>query len=89
MAIHSVLAALFGLVFAGLIAPMRARPGLIVWGALIYGGLVYVVDFQVLARYVPEFAALLKATNQPMVLAVHLVFGAVLAALLVAWPTRR
>jgi hypothetical protein len=89
MVIHSLLSALFGLVFAAGVAPMRGRAsGSILWAGLIYGGLIYAVDFQVLARFVPQFSALLNATNQPLVLAVHLVFGAMLAALLVAWPAR-
>ncbi|WP_219419518.1 hypothetical protein [Pseudonocardia nigra] len=85
MAIHSVLSALLGLVFAALVAPalMRNRSaGWLVWAGLIYGGLVYVVDFQILSRFVGQFSAFLAATNQPLELAVHLVFGAVLAALL-------
>jgi hypothetical protein len=88
MLIHSVLAALFGLIFAAGIAPLRGRAsGLILWAGLIYGGLLYLIDFQVLARVVPQFSAFLKATNQPFELTVHLVFGAVLAALLLTWPT--
>lgn len=90
MAIHSILSALFGLVFAALVASMmRSRPaGWLPWAGLLYGGLLYVVDFQVLSRFVPQFSALLKGTNQPLELAVHLVFGAVLAALLASWPSR-
>jgi hypothetical protein len=87
MAIHSLLAALFGLVFAAAIAPLRTRSGgWMLWAGLIYGGLVYAIDFQVFARFVPQFSAL-QNINQPFVLAVHLVFGALLAALLSVWPT--
>lgn len=83
MAIHSVLAALFGLVFAILVSPMRNRSaGWVLWAGLLYGGVIYIVDFQVLSRFVPQFSAFLAVTNQPLELAVHLVFGAVLAALL-------
>lgn len=90
MVIHSVLAALFGLVFAALVAPMLRNhsAGWLLWAGLTYGGILYVVDFQVLSRFVPQFSALLQVTNQPLELAVHLVFGAVLAALLASWPTR-
>jgi hypothetical protein len=89
MAIHSLLSALFGLVFAAGVAPMRGgASGSIMWTGLLYGGLIYVVDFQILARFVPQFSAFLQATNQPFEVAVHLVFGAVLAALLATWATR-
>jgi hypothetical protein len=88
MAIHSVLSALFGLVFAAGVAPMRGSSGWLLWAGLIYGGLVYAIDFQVLSRFVPQFSAFLQATNQPFELTVHLVFGAVLAALLAAWAAR-
>jgi hypothetical protein len=47
-----------------------------------FGGAVYVVDFQIFARNVGYFSALVETTNQPLELAAHLVFGAVLAALL-------
>jgi vacuolar-type H+-ATPase subunit I/STV1 len=89
MAIHSVLSALFGLVFAAAVAPRRGSSGgSIIWAGLIFGGLIYIIDFQVLSRFVPQFSAFLQATNQPFEVTVHLVFGAVLAALLAAWPTR-
>lgn len=91
MVIHSALAALLGVLFAVLLAGLRGRSrGLLVWAGLIYGAAVYFVDFQVLARIVPQFDAF-RMTNQPFELAVHLVFGAVLAALLTAGfgPLRR
>lgn len=90
MVIHSVLSALFGLVLAAFLARMRANrsAGWLLWAGLLSGGLIYVVDFQVLSRFVPQFSAFLKVTNQPFELAVHLAFGAVLAALLASWPAR-
>jgi hypothetical protein len=48
---------------------------------LLFGGVVYVIDIQIFARNVGYFSAF-QATNQPLELAAHLVFGAVLAALL-------
>ncbi|SDY05117.1 hypothetical protein SAMN05661080_02144 [Modestobacter sp. DSM 44400] len=89
MLIHSLLSGIFGLVFAALIASMRRRTshGALLWAGLIYAGLIYIVDFQVLARFIHQFSAL-RATNQPLELAAHLVFGAVLVALLALWAPR-
>ncbi len=84
MAIHSVLSALLGLVFAALTVKIRDNAQLALYG-LIYGGLVYVVDFVILAQVVPQFKAF-TMTNQPLELAVHLVFGAVLVLFLLRLP---
>jgi hypothetical protein len=90
MAVHVVLSVVFGLVFAVLLAPLRRRSaGWLAWAGLLFGGVVYLVDFQVLARFVPWFSAFLQGTNQPFELAAHLVFGAVLAALLLLAKPRR
>jgi hypothetical protein len=77
MAIHSVLSAILGIIFAALLIRMN-RSGLLLTGGLIFGGIVYVVDFQILARFVHQLHSF-RMTNQPLELAVHLVFGAVLA----------
>lgn len=89
MVIHSVLAALFGLVFAALTGPLRGTQpaGRLLWAGLLYGGLVYAVNFQVLARFIEYWGAFL-GVNQPFELTVHLVFGAVTAALLALLPAR-
>jgi hypothetical protein len=80
--VHAVLSAVFGLVFAALLLPLRRRSaGWFAWAGLLFGGAVYLVDFQVFARSVPWFSAF-RTTNQPLELAAHLVFGSVLAALL-------
>ena len=91
MVVHSVLAAVLGLLFVALLLPLRRRSaGWLQWAGLLYGAAVYIVGFQVLARAVPGLSALLEGTNQPFELAAHLVFGAVLAALvLLAKPARR
>jgi hypothetical protein len=82
MVVHSLLAAVLGLLFTALLVPIRRRSaGWLIWAGLIFGAAVYIVDFQVLARAVPRFSAFPQATNQPFELAAHLVFGAVLAAL--------
>ncbi len=83
MVVHAVLSVLFGLLLAAALAPLRRRSaGWFAWAGLLFGGAVYVVDFQIFARNVGYFSALLETTNQPLELASHLVFGAVLAALL-------
>jgi hypothetical protein len=81
MAIHSALAALFGAVFAFLTYPVRRYSRLVAVAGIVYGGLVYRIDFQVLARYVHQFHALFLA-SQPLVLAVHLFYGGLVAAVL-------
>lgn len=92
MVVHSILSALFGLGLGILVllAARRRRPsaGWLLWVGLIYGGAVYAVDFQVFSRYLHQFSAFLEVTNQPFELSVHLVFGAVLAALLTPWTAR-
>lgn len=75
MLIHSVLSAFFGVGLALLTAPVRRNRSIAVAGVL-YGALVYAVNFQVLARFIHQFKALLAGPNQPMVFTVHLVFGA-------------
>jgi hypothetical protein len=82
MLIHSLFAALLGLIFAALLAPLRRRSaGWLVWAGVLYGVAIYLVDFQVLARAVPQFSAFL-ALPQPFAAATHVVFGALLAALI-------
>lgn len=80
MALHSVLSAVFGALFAGLTVPVRA-PGPLLLGGLVFGGAIYVVNFLVLAPLVMQFKAF-TTTSQPLELAVHLVFGAVLVLFL-------
>lgn len=87
-AIHSVLSAAFGVGFVILTFLIR-RNGLLAAAGLIYGGLLYAVDFQILSRFIPYFSAVLKATNQPFELSVHMVFGALLAVLVARRQTDR
>ena len=86
MAIHAVLSAIFGLIFAILTAAIRSAT-LVAFAGLIYGAAIYIVDFQVLARIIPQFSAF-RTANQPFEAAVHLVFGAVLAVLLLIGARR-
>jgi hypothetical protein len=83
MVVHAALSVLFGLLFAAALAPLRRRSaGWLTWAGLLFGGALYLVDFQVFARNVKYFSAFQDATSQPFELATHLVFGAVLAALM-------
>jgi hypothetical protein len=79
---HFVLSLLLGLVFAALTYPW-ANAGVMAFAGLLYGGLIYLINFQVLSRYVDYWSAFLKGTNQPFELAAHLTFGAVLALFLI------
>lgn len=85
MAAHAVLSAAFGLAFVVLTA-MVGNDGTLMASGLLYGGLIYVVDVQILARFVGQFEP--PMTNQPFLLATHLVFGGVLALFLLR-PQRR
>ena len=79
MAIHSALSVVLGLIFAAIVMSGRVRDAReVVLAGLIYGGVVYAINFQVLARFVGQFSAF-QRSNQPFELAIHLVFGAVLA----------
>lgn len=85
MALHAVLSAAFGILFVVLTA-MVGNNGTLMASGLLYGGVIYVFDFQILARFVGEFEP--PMTNQPFLLATHLVFGGVLA-LFVLRPQRQ
>jgi hypothetical protein len=86
MAIHSVLSALFGLVFAIFTSWIRSA-SLVALAGLVCGAVIYIVDFQILARVVSQFSAF-RTTDQPFEAAVHLVFGAVLAVLILLGARR-
>lgn len=76
--VHAVLSVLFGLIFALLTHPWGTGTVAALAG-LVYGGAIYVVNFQLLSRFVEHWGAFLDGTNQPFEVAVHLVFGALLA----------
>lgn len=75
LAVHLVLSALLGVGFA-LVVPMLRTNGAVALAGTIYGGLLCVVNFLVLAPLV--FTAFQDA-NQPFELLAHLVFGTLLA----------
>lgn len=86
MAIHCALSVVFGVIFAGLTALVRGNGTLMAVGFL-YGGIVYAINFHVFARFLDIFSNF-RGANQPFELAVHLVFGGVLAMFLLR-PRRR
>lgn len=74
MAIHPFLSVVFGVGLAVLVLPLVSQRAVAVTG-LLYGGVVYAVNFQLLARFVGHFGALLAGPNQAVVLSLHFVFG--------------
>jgi hypothetical protein len=78
MAVHSVLSALFGVGFAVLTQPVRANNAMLAMAGLLYGGALYAINIEILARFVPQFSVLFM-TNHPFELAIHFFFGALLA----------
>jgi hypothetical protein len=85
LVVHAVLSALFGVVFAFLVRRLRTN-GAVALTGLAYGALLYVVNFQILARV--AFTTF-KMANQPFELVVHIVFGALLALALFSSGARR
>jgi uncharacterized membrane protein YagU involved in acid resistance len=83
--VHLVLSIAFGLVFA-LIARRLRTNGEVAVAGLVYGGLLYLVNFQILARIWFET---FKMANQPFEVVVHIVFGALLAVALYNSGPRR
>lgn len=86
MAIHCVLSVVFGMIFAGFTALTRGN-GTLMAAGFLYGGIIYAIDFHIFARFVDQFAGF-RGMNQPFELAVHLVFGGVLALFLLRRPQR-
>lgn len=86
MALHAALSAFFGMLLAAFTALVRGN-GMLIASGLLFGGIIYVINFQVLARFVGQFAAF-RATNQPFEVACHLVFGALTALFLIHPPKR-
>ncbi|MEU3048072.1 hypothetical protein ABZ705_16400 [Streptomyces sp. NPDC006984] len=74
LVLHMVLSMAFGMAFAVLTARVRTNGALAVAG-LAWGGVLYVLNFQFLARTAfPTFSM----ANQPFELVAHLVFGVLL-----------
>lgn len=84
--LHVAISIVLGLIFALVTAGFRSAI-FVAFAGLVFGAVVYVVDFQVLARQVGQFSAF-RMTNQPFEAAAHLVFGAVLAVLVLIGARR-
>lgn len=86
MAIHSALSVLLGMIFAALTALVRGN-GMLMTAGFLFGGIVYAINFHILARFLDVFANF-RGANQPFELAIHLVFGGILALFLLRRPRR-
>ena len=84
--VHSVLAAAFGMIFA-LAVPVFGNNGTLALAGGIYGALLYVVNFQLIARAGIE--RFLEGPNQPFELVIHIVFGHLLAVAFYSAGRRR
>lgn len=87
---HVTLSLIFGIVFS-LIAPLLRNAVALIGGGLLYGLLLYVVNFQVFGRLFFPWFVNPQGPNQIFELIIHpLAFGLVLVPffLAVAWPHR-
>jgi uncharacterized membrane protein YagU involved in acid resistance len=73
--VHLVLSALFGMLFALAVPRLRSN-GTVALAGTLYGALLYVVNFLVLA---PLAFTVFKMANQPFELSAHIVFGTLLS----------
>lgn len=73
--VHLVLSMAFGIVFA-LLVPMLRTNGTVALAGTVYGALLYVVNFLVLA---PLIFTVFRDANQPFELFAHIVFGTLLS----------
>lgn len=73
--VHGALSVVFGILFA-LVAPLFRTNGTVALAGIVYGALLYVLNFLVLA---PIAFPIFKMANQPFELAIHIVFGALLS----------
>jgi tetrahydromethanopterin S-methyltransferase subunit G len=80
MAIHMMLSAVFGLVFAFVVAHTSWSSGAIVGAATAYGLLLWIVNVVIIdANFIP---AGLSLAPTPLMIVVHLVYGLVLGLVL-------
>lgn len=75
VAVHLVLSALFGVVFA-LLVPLLRTNGTVALAGLVYGVGLYVVNFLILA---PLVFTVFQGANQPFELFAHAVYGSLLS----------
>ncbi len=80
LAVHLVLSAAFGVIFAAGASRLRT-PGAVAAAGVAYGAALYLLNFKVLS---PALFKTFEMANQPFELVVHVAFGALLSlALLV------
>ncbi len=83
--VHLVLSALFGMVFA-LVVPMFRTNGTVALAGGLYGALLFVVNFLIIPEvWLDQF----QMPNKGFELAIHIVFGHVLAVAFYSSGTRR
>ncbi len=85
LAVHGVLSVAFALVFAVAASRLRTN-GTVALAGIAYGALLYVVNFLILA---PLAFPIFKMANQPFELAIHIVFGALVAVAFFSSGIRR
>ncbi len=84
LAVHLVLSAGFGVVFAVIASRLRTA-GTLATAGVAYGAALYLVNFKVLS---PTLFTTFEMANQPFELVVHVVFGALLALAFLLLPTK-
>ena len=85
LAIHAVLSVFFALVFSAFVSRFRTN-GTVALAGIAYGALLYVVNFLVIA---PLAFPVLEMANQPFELAIHIVFGVLVATAFFSSGIRR
>ncbi len=75
LVVHALLSIVYGVIFALVARRLRSNAAIALAG-LVFGGLLYLVNFQVLARIWFET---FRMANQPFELVVHLAFGSLFA----------
>jgi len=83
--VHIVLSAAFGVAF-GLVVPWLRTNATVALAGTVYGLVLYLVNFQVLARL---FFTTFKMANQPFEVVVHVVFGTLLSFVFFGSGVRR
>lgn len=84
--VHSVLSVAFGMLFA-LVVPLFRSNGTVAVAGGLFGLALYLVNFQIIARFFVE--RFLENPNQPFELVVHVLFGHLLALAFYSSGTRR
>jgi len=85
LTIHIVLSVLFALGFSAITPRLRTN-GTVALAGLAFGALLYVVNFLVLA---PIVFPIFQMANQPFELAIHLVYGSLVAVAFFSSGVRR